>query len=743
MIWETLPDRWVDAPHFGNGMIGSMLYRSGNNIKLQVFRADVQDHRDDNHGWTAYSRPLLQVGHFMLETVGEPTGAEWCKDLWNAELRGVIHTDRGEIGIIHYVHAEKMVIVTELTPSEGEKDLTWTWHPGQARTTRGGYPDNEEQLKSFADQYGEFYAEEGRLVVPYEPNPDPRTEKKSDITVSVQDLLAGGGHATAWREVASPGGQRIHLASIAKTFPEGHIDREPGDPGARDKAVSEVMEFAAGDRDAMSGSHRAWWQAYYPRSYVSVPDLLMEDLYWQTIYRLGCNSRAGRAFTPTAGIWFQGGNWCYKTINWNIQASHWPVYAANRLEQGEEVVNAVHRYKQNLIENVRPVEWQKNSAFAAHAVAAFDWIGPRDHDMRWWDQVGCLPWVLHNTWWQYRFSMDEDMLREKIFPILRRSINFYLHLLEESGDGTLHLPPTLSPEIFPVTADCNFDLALLRWGCEALLEASERLEIDDPLRSLWQDVLDRLVDFPVDERGFRLGRDSSAPRGYRHMSHLMMIYPLYQVTVEQPEYRELIETSLRTYAEGQEEGLPAMVAGHLAAALASTGDGDGSLEWMKRQLHDLTPAGLWDVGRNSGYQGARVNPGNGGTGPPVLEASVSYANNLQNMLIQSWGGTIRVFPAMPTEEWSDATFHNLRAEGAFLVSAARRDNQTQWVRVKSLAGEPCVVRPDLEGEVKILSERPVELKDLNNGLYELNLDQGDEVLLYTGDQPEAVVRPVH
>ncbi len=97
-----------------------------------------------------------------------------------------------------------------------------------------------------------------------------------------------------------------------------------------------------------------------------------------------------------------------------------------------------------------------------------------------------------------------------------------------------------------------------------------------------------------------------------------------------------------------------------------------------------------------------------------LEASVSYANSLQNMLIQSWGGTIRVFPAMPTEEWPDATFHNLRAEGAFLVSASRRDNQTQWARVKSLAGEPCLVRPGLEGELKILSDGPVELIDLGD-----------------------------
>ena len=112
------------------------------------------------------------------------------------------------------------------------------------------------------------------------------------------------------------------------------------------------------------------------------------------------------------------------------------------------------------------------------------------------------------------------------------------------------------------------------------------------------------------------------------------------------------------------------------------------------------------------------------------------ANIVQNMLIQSWTdpaadrpGPIRIFPAVPSE-WKDAEFRNLRTEGAFLVSAKRTDGKTEWVRIKSLAGEPCRVRPAFDGEVRIKSERPLKLKQVSPGIYEIDMKKSDEAVLY-------------
>jgi alpha-L-fucosidase 2 len=76
---------------------------------------------------------------------------------------------------------------------------------------------------------------------------------------------------------------------------------------------------------------------------------------------------------------------------------------------------------------------------------------------------------------------------------------------------------------------------------------------------------------------------------------------------------------------------------------------------------------------------------------PVVETPFSGAQSLHNMLLRSWGGTLRIFPAVP-DRCNDVAFHNLRAEGAFLISALRKNGRTEFVRMKSLAGEPCRVK---------------------------------------------------
>lgn len=704
MVWERLPTRWTEAPHFGNAMLGSMLYRAGNAIRLQVFRADVHDHRDNSFGWTAYSRPRFMIGWFELEPVGKIQGGSWRTDLWNAELAGTIQTDHGEIRLRHFVHADEMAIVTELWTAPGEATCRWTWHPQKAESTRGGYPGKPEEIEAFAKKYGDVYKQGLKLG---QPNPEGRQESEGSVNVWVQDLLYGGQYATAWADVTVGARHRLHVASVGNNYPART---------ARDEAVRIVADWSRRDHGPAVESHRRWWHSYYPRSFVSLTETRLETLYWNTVFRYGCTARLGRFVVDTPGIWPQGGGWCYITTDYNIQTALWAVYTANRLEQGAELIEMLHRGVETLSRNVRPVEWQNDSAYMS-IESQPDLIGPRDQDMRYWNLVGCLPWTLHNCWWQYRYSMDDGMLREKLFPLLRRAVNLYLHMLQEEN-GRLRLPPTYSPEA-GTFADCNFDLALLRWGCQTLLQSAERLKINDPLIPKWKDVLARLVDFPTDENGVCLGSDRPAPTNHRHGSHLLMIYPLYLLNVDQPQSRDILRKSVERFAATT--GLPAMVATHSVPAAASIGDGELALRGLRLQAADLHPNGMW-------------------FGSPCLESSLSSANGIQTMLLQSWGGKIRIFPAMP-KEWADAVFHDLRAEGAFLVSARRANGKTLWVRVRSLAGEPCRLVVDFQGEPRVLAgEARINLKWVDSGVCELNLAKDQEVMLIaaSGKGPQAV-----
>src|SRR3546814_15781929 len=81
-------------------------------------------------------------------------------------------------------------------------------------------------------------------------------------------------------------------------------------------------------------------------------------------------------------------------------------------------------------------------------------------------------------------------------------------------------------DALPISSDCNYDLALLRWGAGALIEGHHALGTTHPTLAKWRDIAARLTPYPVDEHGYRIGADR-AVQPHRHYSHLMMIYPVY------------------------------------------------------------------------------------------------------------------------------------------------------------------------------------------------------------------------
>jgi len=715
---NELPSGWKDSPHFGNAMLGSMLYVKGNQFVLEVFRSDVTDHRDESYGWTAYRSPRLCIGWFVIRTVGKATGCELRQDLWNAELRGTLKTSRGSLNIHHYVHSESMAIITELTAVGDEEHPAWEWHAYPPVTARPGYPEDDKGLDRFAEKYGEHYR---KTLNPLTPNPEGRLEQNGKVSVWAQDLLVGGQYATAWA-IEAEGDTQRQITSIANSYPSA---------SAKEEAVDIVEKSMKADKSEWLNDHRRWWHQYYPQSYLELPSKDLEALYWQTMFRYACNSRAGRFYVDTSGLWYQPSPWAYTTHDWNTQSSHWAIYTANRLDQGIEIVTRLHDAQEALIENVLPEEWREDSAFL-HLSTVSDMVGSRRSDMRYYDCLGCLPWLMHNVWWQYRYSMDEKILRDTLYPILRRSINLYFHTMKEGEDERLHLQPTYSPEA-GIDEDVNFDLALCKWGCHTLLKVCQILKVDDPLIPRWKEAIERLVEYPVDERGYMMGKSTTAPWFHRHLSHLMMIYPLYLVNVDQPGVKELLHTSyLNAHGEpgkvgGEAESVAAMVQTHAGPLGASLGDGERAMVGLRRLQDELEANGLWGCGGN-----------------PCIESTLGLATIIQDMLLQSWcdpaldeAGPIRVFPALPAE-WNDKEieFHDLRTEGAFLISARRVGGETQWIRIKSLNGEVCRVRADMRSPLCYIREIKSELRVREDGTFLLSLEKGEEAVLVSEKRVE-------
>jgi alpha-L-fucosidase 2 len=201
----------------------------------------------------------------------------------------------------------------------------------------------------------------------------------------------------------------------------------------------------------------------------------------------------------------------------------------------------------------------------------------------------------------------------------------------------------------------------------------------------------------------------------------MMIYPLYLENRDTPAKLPLLEKSTAWWldtaaAAGQGSGWSLSAAASFHAAFAK---GDIALQNLQALI-----AGKSRIGKsfaNTMYAESGQN----------IETPLSAAQSIHDMILQSWGGAIRVFPAVPSA-WPDLVFGDFRAQGAFLVSARRAGGRTAWVRIKSLAGEPCVLECDWAGDMPVLKGAG-KMRRLGDKRIALSLRAGEEAVLHLPD----------
>jgi hypothetical protein len=94
-------------------------------------------------------------------------------------------------------------------------------------------------------------------------------------------------------------------------------------------------------------------------------------------------------------------------------------------------------------------------------------------------------------------------------------------------------------------------------------------------------------------------------------------------------------------------------------------------------------------------------------------------------LLQSYNGIIRFFPNWPLHQ--DAEFHQLRAVGAFLVSAVLKEGKVRQVEIRSEAGGTLrILSPWREGGTAVTR---TGTRPLRGGLLELKTTKGEVIVL--------------
>ena len=116
------------------------------------------------------------------------------------------------------------------------------------------------------------------------------------------------------------------------------------------------------------------------------------------------------------------------------------------------------------------------------------------------------------------------------------------------------------------------------------------------------------------------------------------------------------------------------------------------------------------------------------------------------MLLQSQEPLIRIFPAIP-DNWQDASFADLRAEGAFLVSANRKQMQTALVVIKSEKGGTTIIETDIpSASILIKSDKgkcSYQMATVNNKTHiTLLTSPGEKIVIRNKNFPQEMIQPV-
>ena len=669
LYWDSLGTDFYDGIIAGNGRLGVNMYREGKNaLRFDVGRSDVTDQRphypDSIFTQQLVSRSRLPIGKMMIRTSGEILSSNIYLDIYNAEARGNVITSKGEIKLFFFVPSGDDVIHIEATDRSGNEKLICEWVAEKSISPRISFGSVK------AATYG------------YESNPDVLLKDSAGHGISYQELLVKGEYATVWRHALS--GDK-HIINISV----GYSDSVKGE--AIPEAFTAIKKFSAKSLSAVLNYHRSWWNNFFQHSFISIPDKRIESYYWLQLYKLGSATREDMPLIDLMGPWFTSKTpWPSIWWNLNTQLTYSPLFASNHLDLTKPLFTILNKNKQQLINNV-PKQWRSDAA-AIGRISTFDLHSPlNQYDLRKGQfEPGNLIWVMLYYYKYFQYSGDKKALQDQIYPLLKRSVNYLIHLLYADEKGVLHLVRSHSPEYADVV-DAHYTLAGLIWGIQTLIKTDQLLSLNDQEVGKWKNVLQKLTPLHANERGFMIGKDLELTSSHRHYSHLMAIYPYRLLNMDNPSHRSMTERSIRHW-----HSMPDALAGYSFTGASSMysllGAGDSSV----LQLTDF-------LDRHAKPNGLYAEAG------PCFETPMAFATSLQEMLIQSDDGLIKIFPAVPAD-WRELSFSKLGAEGAFLVDAVLYDGMLQQVKVNSKSGNRCTLDLITPTDVDIISDQRENLK---------------------------------
>lgn len=339
-----------------------------------------------------------------------------------------------------------------------------------------------------------------------------------------------------------------------------------------------------------------------------------------------------------------------------------------------------------------PLGWVAHHNSDAWAFAAP--VGAGHGDPAWanWSLGGV--WLALHLWEHYAFGRDRSYLRDEAWPVLASTAEFARSWIQTDGERAWTSPST-SPENHylddegrerGVAVSATMDVALLRELAAVCRAAAGALDLDEPWISELAQLTGALPDPRVSARGDLLEWDrerAEAEPLHRHLSHLVGLFPLAQITPEAtPGLARAASESIRL--RGPESTGWALA--WRAAMQARLGDGAA--------VHAHLRLALRPAEENSDAHRGGVYPNLFSAHPPYqIDGNLGLTAAIAEALVQSFDDhpasgaepariTLRLLPALPPE-WPDGRVRGIRSRGDVSVDVEWAEGELVRARLRA------------------------------------------------------------
>jgi len=701
LIYERPAEHWGEGLPLGNGTVGATVTgRRGESQTLFLDRCDLWAASPSGRPYGRFFAGRLDLSFAPARGRGSRTPQPYLQELSLHEAE--VTTRDGALTTVARVNAARDVVeVFVQWRGRGRLRL-------QARLSKDAIPlldegnptDLEIANGSWEAVYPQSTIAAAKRRVAEGPHTQPRVALSPGLPAVLDHALPNLRYAMAadvqgatatWQDASTP---RLAAATADLVLPPGGrlriavavtSDRAAADPVA---AAGALLGEMAGDGPAAGDGHRAWWTRYWRRTFIELPDKLMENLWYFGAYHQASFSRS-----PTAPGFF--GLW-HPLDHRTWQESHvadaqtallyWAPFAIGHLEL---LLSSHHSFAELFPAFLRYNPWQ--GALVPHMFAP-EWAGGKATFGRKNPHKGSIAWMGLTFWWDYLQTRDREFLADIAYPVIAALADYHLGDLVRGPDGRLHCLDSQAAEQSHTAGDNCYDRALIGAILRAAAEAAEALAVEPERVEAWRQARTDLFEFPADAT--TLFETAANPHPYRcHPVVLFGVHPSGCIEPGDPLWAkanatfDVVTNLFGFHYEDRHETIPGHRGGqepngHATSFLMHAAARLRGWPEVRRLFHAL---GVRTQLKRNGLRSIS-DPRHDRwlTNMAISEATSGQTSGMSEVLLQNYSDHVRILAVAGAR--GVFRFSGLRAYGGFVLAGECVDGTVTQVTVHSLRG---------------------------------------------------------